>query len=403
MRAHPLAVDIVLTIGLGVVAMLIHFRQGTGYEGREFRDPTWWTVALSLAVCLPILWRRSHAVVVAPAVVILQANCELFAINSTGWFPVLVAMYSLGAHAAGRSRAVSSALVFMITVLLVASGLAANEIDGAVAFGTLTALVVPLVIGDNIRRRRNEVAELSERADRAERERELLASRRVDEERARIARELHDIVAHSVSVMVIQASAAGRNLRRDLDAAQTLLTNIEDTGRETMGELRQILGVLRDSSGDAPLQTEPLVPDFDGLVGSLPELDVRMQRTGSIDNVPIGVAMAAYRVVQEALTNVHRHAGPGVTVDVDIACTGADIDVTVIDDGRGASTRAGSGGGYGLVGMRERVAAFGGTLTTGPRRAGGWQVRATFPLAADRRADAGRSELSSPVPAVGPT
>ena len=198
-----------------------------------------------------------------------------------------------------------------------------------VALGAVVWLVASFVVGDNMRRRRTELAELSERAERAERERELLASRRVTEERTRIARELHDIVAHSVSVMLIQATAARRNLHRDRDAAEALLGNIEQTGRQTMGELRQILGVLRET-GDA--DSAPLVPvlcDLDALVSSIPELDVRLVQSGSLESVPIGVALAAYRVVQEALTNVHRHAGPNVVVEVEVACGDERVDVRV--------------------------------------------------------------------------
>ena len=125
----------------------------------------------------------------------------------------------------------------------------------------------------------------------------------------------------------------------------------------------------------------PMLCDLDALVTSIPDLDVRLSGSGSLDAVPIGVALAAYRVVQEALTNAHRHAGPNVSVDVEVSRSDTHVEVRVSDNGRGASTRPGqTAGGYGLIGMSERVAAFGGTLATGPRRNGGWEVRATFPL-----------------------
>jgi signal transduction histidine kinase len=125
----------------------------------------------------------------------------------------------------------------------------------------------------------------------------------------------------------------------------------------------------------------PMLCDLDALATSIPDLDVRLTQSGSLDDVPIGVALAAYRVVQEALTNAHRHAGPNVTVEVEVASTSDRVGVRVSDNGRGASTRPDEAdGGYGLIGMSERVAAFGGTLATGPRRNGGWEVKATFPL-----------------------
>ena len=238
--------------------------------------------------------------------------------------------------------------------------------------GAAASLAVPFVIGDNVRRRRNELSELAERADRAERERELLAGQRVGEERTRIARDLHDVVAHSVSAMVIQAAAARRNVDRAPGDAVELLTNIEETGRRTMSELRQILGVLRDSeagSSASPVQT---IVDIGSLVDSATDLDVTLSTAGAIDSVPSGVATSAFRVVQEALTNARRHAGPNATIDVRVERTDDRLDVLIEDDGRGAS--AGQQPGYGLIGMGERVAAFGGTMRSGPRRAGGWQV-----------------------------
>ena len=290
--------------------------------------------------------------------------------------------YSLGAYAEGpvRARTALGAAVTLVALLVLGVINADVELSGLEAVGAAAVLVVAFVIGDNVQRRRTEVRDLSERADRAERERELIAGQRVSEERGRIARDLHDVVAHSVSVMVIQAAAARRNLDRDLPAAAQLLENVEATGRHAMGELRQILGVLREHSDVPP--TTAVLTDIDSLVRSIPDVDVRLHTTGSLAEVPAGVALSAYRVVQEALTNVHRHGGPDVTVRVDVDCAPDRVNISVADDGRGASTTAnrGDSGGYGLVGMAERVAAFGGELRYGPRRSGGWEVRAYFPL-----------------------
>ena len=390
-REHRFAVDAGIAATFVVFALLVHFHQRTTESPYyDFREPTPWTVALISVMCGALAWRRLKPIGSAVAIVVLQVTLELLEINGPVWVPCFVALYSLGAHASGRKRTTG---IVAITVAVVAfSILAALHVLGnfesqkgwEVMFGIvggIAILAVCFFVGDSMRRRRAEIADLAARADRAERERELLASHRVTEERTRIARELHDVVAHSVSVMVIQASAARRNLHRDRETVEALLGNIEDTGRQTMGELRQILGVLRDAGDDTSPLTVPMLGDIDALVGSIPELDVRLFRSGSLDSLPIGVALAAYRVVQEALTNAHRHAGPNVVVDVEVACTTERVDVHVTDDGRGASTGVVDSAGYGLIGMSERVAAFGGTLTTGPRRSGGWEVRAHFPLA----------------------
>ena len=229
-------------------------------------------------------------------------------------------------------------------------------IDVVPAIGLLTAA---FVIGDNLRRRRDHLESLADRAERAERERDLLARERVAEERNRIARELHDIVAHSVSVMVIQASAARRNLAGRPDEATAMLENVERTGRQTMDELRQVLGVLRSDGGQALAVPLPTLADLPGLVevGDVGTLRTNLTITGDREHVPAGVAVSVYRIVQEALTNAHRHAGPGVTVDVQVACAAADVTVVVADDGRGASSSDG----------RRRATASSG-CASGPRR-----------------------------------
>jgi signal transduction histidine kinase len=385
LREHRAVVDVAIALIIAAVSTIIHFAQDE-VDGYVYRDPTWWTVPLVAAAALPLIWRRSHAILTAFVVFALQAGIELLEINGPSWIPMAFAFYALGAYAHGPTRIRALTILGTAVSVFLGLGLLEDRDDFTiwVALAAAVWLVAVFVVGDNMRRRRAELAELAERADRAERERELLADRRVTEERTRIARELHDIVAHSVSVMVIQASAARRNLQRDRGAAEALLGNIEDTGRRTMGELRQILGVLREAGDGGSGAIAPMVPmlcDLDSLASSIPDLDVRLHRTGSLDAVPIGIALAAYRVVQEALTNAHRHGGPNVVVEVQVACGEERVDVRVSDDGRGASTRATDhGGGYGIIGMSERVAAFGGTLSTGPRRTGGWEVRASFPL-----------------------
>ena len=381
LRGHPRLVDVALAVVVAAVSVGVHFGQRE-INGYAYRDPTVWTVVLVVAACVPMVWRRVHAIPAAFAALALQFPLDQLKINGTSWVAIVFTVYAVGSYASGERRVRAVAALAAMAMIEMSLGLLGDDPNFTVwaALGGIVWLTASFVVGDNMRRRRQELSDLAARAERAERERELLAGQRVTEERARIARELHDIVAHSVSVMVIQATAARRNLGRDLQATETLLDNIENTGRQTMGELRQILGVLRDSAGStAPMG--PMLCDLDALGTSIPDLDVRLTQSGSLDDVPIGVALAAYRVVQEALTNAHRHAGPNVTVEVEVASTSDRVGVRVSDNGRGASTRPDEAdGGYGLIGMSERVAAFGGTLATGPRRNGGWEVKATFPL-----------------------
>jgi signal transduction histidine kinase len=382
-HAHPMVMDTALAAAVAVVSLLVHFHQ-RDYEGRIYRDPNAATIALVLASCAPLAWRRRAPIPTVLAAVVLQAVCEWNEVNGPSWIPVLIATYSLGAYASGRPRTINAAVVALIVGLLVLAGLLEDVIELPEVIGAAASLAVPFVVGDNVRRRRNELAELAERADRAERQRELLAAQRVGEERTRIARDLHDVVAHSVSAIVIQAAAARRNVDRAPKDSVDLLANIEETGRRTMSELRQILGVLRDT--DVAPEAIPALPvqsivDIESLVESASDLTVSLSTTGAIDTVPSGVATSAFRVVQEALTNARRHAGPNATIDVRVERTDGRLDICVEDDGRGASADH-EPHGYGLIGMGERVATFGGTLRSGPRRSGGWQVRATFPLTA---------------------
>jgi signal transduction histidine kinase len=394
-RDHPLAADTLLAALLTALALFLHSATNRIESDPVMHTPTWWTVALVVLATAPIMFRRRHPVWVLAVVLGAQLACEAFHILGPSWLAVLVGVYSLGAHTEGRRRtwACVGGLVAVIvfgTVAIIDADV--TLIDGIAAIGMLAAA---FVLGDNLRRRRQHVESLHDRADRAERERDLLARERVAEERNRIARELHDIVAHSVSVMVIQASAARRNLATRPEEATALLENVERTGRQTMDELRQVLGVLRDDGGAALAVPLPTLADLPALVDGSGGLAVRLAVTGVPERVPAGVAVSVYRIVQEALTNANRHAGPGATVDVRVTCTGVDVAVVVEDDGRGASTVNGDGG-YGLVGMRERATAAGGSLRAGPRRGGGWRVDAVIPLqpAADPAAAAGTTLVS---------
>ena len=238
------------------------------------------------------------------------------------------------------------------------------------------------LIGDNLQTRRANVAALRERAERAEQTRAAEAQRAVAEERTRIARELHDVVAHSMSVMLVQTGAARRVLDTDPAQATAALEAVEATGRDAMKEMRRLLGVLREDTAPSTLAPQPSLDGLEALAQQFTEagLDVTLEVEGTERTLPAGVELSAYRIVQEALTNALKHAGPGVSVVVKVRAAGDDLEVQVVDDGRGAAAQGNGSGGHGVLGMRERADVCGGELVAGPRAGGGFEVRARLPV-----------------------
>jgi signal transduction histidine kinase len=226
--------------------------------------------------------------------------------------------------------------------------------------------------------RRRYLEGLEERAERAERERDQQARMAAAAERARIARELHDVVAHNVSVMVVQADGAGFAMDSDPEQARLAVRNISKTGRAALAEMRRLVGVLRENeSGATDYTPQPGLGQLDDLVrGSAVPASLRVG--GVPGELPEGQQLAVYRIVQEALTNALKHGGPGVhaTVEIDY---GSEVVVRVTDDGRGASAPL-SADGHGLIGMRERVGMYGGAVSAGPRQGGGFEVLARLPM-----------------------
>ncbi|WP_371327654.1 sensor histidine kinase [Demequina sp. NBRC 110053] len=234
------------------------------------------------------------------------------------------------------------------------------------------------VLGVRLRRARARVAALEAQLARdTEAERALAAAA----ERARIAREMHDVVAHTLSVVVAQADGGRFAAAHEPEAATRALGTIGEVGRSALAEMRSLLGLLRDADDEAALGPQPSIDDIPALVASTRDggLDVSFVTTGTPRPLPIGAGLALYRVAQEALTNVLKHAGPGPQAYVQLTWEPAAVHLSVSDDGRGAAARD-DGDGQGLAGMRERATVFGGTLSAGPRAGGGYLVRATLPL-----------------------
>ncbi len=242
--------------------------------------------------------------------------------------------------------------------------------------------------GDAVRSRRAVVAAIRERAERAERTREEEARRRVAEERLRIARDLHDVVAHHIALVNVQAGVAAHVMDRRPDQAKEALAHVREASRSALNELRATVGLLRQSGDpEAPTEPAPGLDRLDELAGTFRSagLPVEVARADQGTTLPAAVDLAAYRVIQEALTNVQKHAGTAAKAEVSVVRVGPNVEITVLDDGAGDDDTV-EGGGHGLLGMRERVTALRGTLTTGPRYGGGFRVHAILPVKSRTRA-----------------
>ena len=242
------------------------------------------------------------------------------------------------------------------------------------------------VLGDSLARRRAYLAALEERAARAEAERDTRARAAAANERARIARELHDVIAHNLTVMVAQADGGRYIFDTDPGKSRQALAEIGTTGRQALSEMSHLLGVLRAGPAEPAFAPSPGVAEIPRLVAQASEAGMRVACTveGAARPVTGGLSVAVYRIVQEALTNIRKHAGPGVAAEVKLRYGRGDLLVRVTDDGGGVLTGATWSGtqrpGHGLAGIRERAATYGGTARTGPRPDGGFEVAAQLPL-----------------------
>jgi signal transduction histidine kinase len=300
---------------------------------------------------------------------------------------ILVAVYSVAAYG---SRWVSLAGLAVAEVGLVAVQLTPGRTGVDTLVGNLGVVAAAWLLGRFAHNYRAYAARLEERTIELDQAREELARRAVADERLRLARELHDVVAHAMSVIAVQSGVGAHVADTRPKEAVKALAAIEATSRAALEELRRLLGVLRqDSEPQGDLAPLPGLGDLDGLLAEVGKagLAVKLQVRGTRPPLPAGVDLSAYRIVQEALTNVVKHAGPA-RAQVVVGYRDQEVTVEVTDDGGGTMTSVSDGrvgSGHGLIGMRERVAAFGGDLEIGPCPGGGFRVAARLPLAAERR------------------
>lgn len=375
-----------------LVCMVIgSFVEPYGHDG----GPTWGTRTpgtLSLVLMLlgasALIFRRR-----APWIV-LAAACTFTVVDLiTGEFRgsvVMSAVIALYTVAATTNRPTTWRVgVITMTGLTAVAMLAgplpwyAQENLGIFAWTGMAAAA-----GDAVRSRRAFVDAIRERAERAERTREEEARRRVAEERLRIARDLHDVVAHHIALVNVQAGVAAHVMDKRPDQAKEALSHVRDASRSALNELRATVGLLRQTGDpEAPTEPAPGLARLDDLVETFRHagLPVEVACDETPADLSAGVDLAAYRIIQEALTNVQKHAGVGAKAEVSVVRVGPNVEVTILDDGGGEKKEPGhegDGGGHGLLGMRERVSALNGRCTAGPRYGGGFRVHAILPVTA---------------------
>jgi signal transduction histidine kinase len=336
---------------------------------------------LAAGVTLPLLVRCLFPV---PVLAVVVAFTTTVGLNySRGWWPfaAIVALYTVGAHCPRRTslRAGAAALVVLAAPIFYEvdwSPLGWNDL--ALVAGRYAPLVAAWLLGAYVRTRREYLRAVEERAAQLEREQEANARRAAAEEQARIAREVHDVVAHNLSVIIVQATAADEVFASDPADAQRAVRTIGSTARRALDELRYVLG----ASGQRPaLAPQPTLGGLDALLEQVRAagLEVELEIVGEQRELPPALELSAYRIVQEALTNTLRHAAARhatVTLRFDPEA----VSIDVLDDGSAQPT-AGGGNGRGLIGMRERVTTFGGRLEAGPDNGGGFRVSARLPVA----------------------
>jgi signal transduction histidine kinase len=323
-------------------------------------------VTASLAV------RRRYPALVGTGAQVI-AGVEFARWGGPQWvgYPVAIfcALYALTVWASARRFAAGFALVFAVN--LGGAALPHSTLHKAVLFAIVEGVVMLLV--------RRVVGDRERRARIAERERDVAAREAVVEERSRIARELHDVIAHHVSMIVVQAGAERSVLGDENASTRDVLQTVEQSGRSALTEMRRLLGMLRDDKSEL-LAPQPALSDVPALVGQLrgAGLHVELNVDGEPRELPIGIELSAYRIVQEALTNALKHAGDA-RVSVHVGYGHDSLEIEIIDDGTGGRAPVSSGG-HGLAGMRERVALYGGRLDAGRRQNGGFAVRVVLPI-----------------------
>ncbi len=372
------AVLAVVVFALEVIGVLVRVAGESGeFDISTLGDVPSVTYLLLAAGSIALVWRRSRPLIVLMVTLTASLVWDVIGLTGGASLAIFISLYGVGRYI--EKDRTSFLAVGAALILVVADDLIEGE--PATVFGLSLVLVfLGWYLGRRIKGRREYLALLEERTEYLERERAAEAQRAVDEERTRIARELHDLVAHRVSMITVQAGAAQTVAASDPQRAIRAMEAVEEEGREALRELRQVLGVLRpdqEQDGLAPMHG---LADIPGLVEEMNGvgIDVSLSNAGVPDVLPARIDLASYRIVQEALTNVLKHAGPDPKAEVRLSSDDYTLTIEVTDRGSGVSTLPGSG--HGLVGMRERATLLGGTFEAGPSLRGGFRIIARLPL-----------------------
>ncbi|MET9590124.1 histidine kinase [Streptomyces sp. NPDC006516] len=389
LRGHPLAFDAWLAVAVLACMICASFVEQNPGRGPVFgtRTPEPSSVLLMvLAAGALVLRRRRPMTVLAVTGLLSAAEFLLMDPPAPVVMSTVIALYTI---AAGTDRPTTwrAGLLTMGVLTVTAMVVGASPWYSQENLGVLAWTGLAGAAGDAVRSRRAFIDAIRERAERAERTRDEEARRRVAEERLRIARDLHDVVAHHIALVNVQAGVAAHVMDKRPDQAKEALAHVREASRSALNELRATVGLLRQSGDpEAPTEPAPGLALLDALVETFRNagLPVEVACTDRDSPLPAAADLAAYRIIQEALTNVRKHAGAGAKAEVSVVRVGGTAEITVLDSGGGAAPAPGpdDGGGHGLLGMRERVTALGGTLTAGPRYGGGFRVHAILPVIA---------------------
>lgn len=372
------------------LALIVFVLEVVGIVGRAVQETGEFSVSmlgdvplatyLLLAISsIALLWRMTRPLIVLAVTLVASLVWDLIGLALGPSLAILVSLYSVGRYIEEDRTSFLAASAAVI--LAVADDLI--EMESASTIGVSVGIVLlAWYVGRRMKGRREYFALLEERAEYLERERAAEAQRAVAQERTRIARELHDLVAHKVSMITVQAGAAQTVAAGDPARAVRAMEAIEEAGREALGELRQVLGVLRTDEGQELTPMHGLA-DIPGLISDMQQagVEVSLHSGGTPRVASKRVELTAYRIVQEALTNVLKHGGPNPEAEVHLSSDDGMLFIEVSDRGSGVSSLPGSG--QGLVGMRERAMLLGGTFESGPRPGGGFRVSARLPLEVD--------------------
>ncbi|MDX3055362.1 sensor histidine kinase [Streptomyces sp. NE06-03E] len=387
LRGHPLAFDGGLAAAVLACMICASFAEPNPGHGPVFgaRTPGAASVLLMLlGAAALVLRRRRPRTVLAVTGLLSAVEFLLMDPPAPVVMSVVIALFTVAAST-DRPTTWRVGLLTMVVLTVAAMVVGATPWYSQENLGVLAWTGLAGAAGDAVRSRRAFIDAIRERAERAERTREEEARRRVAEERLRIARDLHDVVAHHIALVNVQAGVAAHVMDKRPDQAKEALAHVREASRSALNELRTTVGLLRQTGDpEAPTEPAPGLAVLDTLVGTFRNagLPVEVACTDPDSPLPAAVDLAAYRIVQEALTNVRKHAGAGAKAEVSVVRVGGTAEITVLDNGRGAGPvpAPADGGRHGLLGMRERVTALGGTLTAGPRYGGGFRVHAILPL-----------------------